>query len=106
MAKITYIHQTAKMTDVEFVDLVRAICADSANVKFSRHAIDRMREREITRKQVLSTLRSGHLTEPVHLSIQGDWKGTFSHTTAGDRINVAATIKKVGKMIVLVITTF
>lgn len=46
-------------------DLVRRLAADSSNVKWSRHALERMEEREITDKMALEVLREGMLKGDV-----------------------------------------
>jgi hypothetical protein len=42
-------------------DLVHRLAKDSANIKWSKHALDRMTERSITDQMAIEVLRSGSL---------------------------------------------
>jgi hypothetical protein len=37
--------------------------------------------------------KRGHISEPAHLTIQGDWKATLEHQCAGDVVKVAVAIE-------------
>lgn len=83
-----------QLNDANFIKKVRAIAKDSHRVVITRHAKQRMRQRRINDRQVLECLRKGHIAEPAHLTIQGDWKATLEQQCAGDVIRVAVAIER------------
>lgn len=83
-----------KLNDANMLRLIREIAADSGNVFITPHAKSRMKERHITRTQVLECLRRGVIAEPAHENVQGNWKCTLRHIHAGDMVRVAAAIEK------------
>ncbi|ANE54454.1 hypothetical protein AYM39_04120 [Methylomonas sp. DH-1] len=89
MAVIKYLN----MTDSDALKILRECAADDGRVFFSRHAIDRMMERKITRPQVLSCLEKGKITESPCRDPKGDWRCTLEHYTAGSVVTVAVAIK-------------
>jgi len=74
--------------------LVRDIAQHSENIYLSNHARIRMRERGITRAQVEYCLRNGHLDEPAHKNIRGNWQCRLQCVHAGDWIRVAVALEK------------
>ncbi|TXT26825.1 MAG: hypothetical protein FD134_352 [Gallionellaceae bacterium] len=52
-----------------------------------------MAQRKINLRQVLECLRIGKISEPAHLTTQGDWKATLEHLYAGDLVKVAVAIE-------------
>ena len=96
-----------RLNDANAIRIVRSLAAKSSDVYLLQHARERMRQRGITLKQVLSCLRSGFISECAHVDIKGDWRFTMRHIIAGDDINVAVALKQKaeGKM-VAVITVF
>ncbi|QWT18761.1 DUF4258 domain-containing protein [Bacillus sp. NP157] len=52
----------------------------------TRHAEQRMVEREITLKQLLTCLRRGDLAESPRLDEHGNWKLVVEAYTAGDHL--------------------
>jgi hypothetical protein len=60
---------------------------------FSPHAEIQMRKRKIGRRQVLETLGSGTISEPLHQDIHGEWKCNISWRHAGLHVTVAAAFK-------------
>ena len=81
------------MTNPVALRIIREAASDSARVFFTEHANKRMRERLITRTQVLECLRKGKITEPPHIDIKGDWKCNVSWLHAGDNITAAVGFK-------------
>ena len=106
MSKITPLFPDQDMTDMTFVKMVHEIAKNSVNVKLTRHAIERMEERSITRGQVVETLKKGFLSEPASKDVHGDWIAPVSYSVAGDRITVIAKLKKKRNQFILVITTY
>lgn len=86
--------QPLQLSDVGFLRKLRSIAADSARVVLTTHAKARMRQRRINLKQVLHCLQKGHIVEPAHLTIHGDWKATLEHQCAGDLVRVAVAIER------------
>ena len=88
----------------QFNELAR----DSANVFFTTHAEKRMRQRNITRTEVLRCLRAGHIVEGPSLSLKGNWEVKMQVASAGARISTVAALEydeTSGKYLV-VITVF
>lgn len=69
-----------------FRDLVRRLAADTANIKWSQHALDRMDERGITDKTVLDVLRLGDVRGSLEAGRSaGEWKGKMVRQVNGRR---------------------
>lgn len=84
-----------KLSDASFLKRLRAIIArESQRVILTLHAKRRMAQRKINMRQVLECLRKGRISEPAHLTIQGDWKATLEHLYAGDLVKVAVAIEQ------------
>ncbi|MDH5731056.1 MAG: DUF4258 domain-containing protein [Gammaproteobacteria bacterium] len=83
------------------------ICKDkSKKVFFTDHALERMRQRKLTRSQVERCIRTGALIEGPSIGSKGEWECKFELFTAGDKIAVVVGLlyEDPGKRI-LVITT-
>lgn len=83
-----------QLSDAGFLKRLHAIAKDSNRVVLTNHAKQRMRQRRINQRQLLECLRKGRISEPAHLTIQGDWKATLEHQYAGDVVRVAVAIEK------------
>ncbi|ALM86998.1 DUF4258 domain-containing protein [Bordetella sp. N] len=83
-----------RLSGHQFLRIVRGLATDTVNVKFSGHALDRMRERGYTTTQVYACIRKGSLYEPVHQDIRGDYKCTLRHICSGDEVKVAIALKR------------
>lgn len=81
------------MTDFDALKILRECVADDGRVFFSKHAIERMIQRKITRPQVLLCLEKGKITESPCRDPKGDWRCTIEHYTAGCIVTVAVAIK-------------
>lgn len=93
------------LNDANFLKRLRNVAADSARVKLTVHARERMRTRHITLPQVLDCLRRGRIDEPAALTVLGDWKATLCHQYAGDVVRVAVALcKTAGDDFAVVIT--
>jgi len=67
-------------------DLVRRLAQDSASIRWSRHALERMEQRGITDLVAVDVLRLGELKgaiEPGQSS--GEWKVKMVHVVKGRR---------------------
>ncbi|MGH8189846.1 MAG: DUF4258 domain-containing protein [Rhodanobacteraceae bacterium] len=72
--------------------IVRRIAQDSARVFIVKHAIARMRTRSIQRDQVLEGLKRGTIHEGPALDIKGRWRFTMHHYSAGDELDIVASL--------------
>lgn len=61
------------LSPVRARDLLRESAKDSARVFFTQHAEVRMRERGITRTQVLRCLAHGRVVEGPSRDVKGNW---------------------------------
>lgn len=86
---------TLKLSDPAFLRRVHGIVVDSSRMVITAHAKSRMIARRVSDAQVLQCLRKGHIVEPAHVSIDGDWKATVEHRWAGDMVKVAVEIQKI-----------
>lgn len=85
--------------------ILREAAEEPARVFFTVHVEKRMKERRITRVQVLRCLRNGTITEaPAWSSTKGTWELRVEYVTAGDQVRVVAAIDP--EEMVIVVTTF
>ncbi len=95
------------MTPEQFLQEVRDRAAFGHMVKTSTHAIEKMRERNLTSRMVLNVLRRA---DELHDGIQwnndyGNWQGKIVGTTAGTRLAIVCGISD-GDLYVSVVTTY
>jgi hypothetical protein len=83
-----------RFNDVSLLRKLREVAQDSGQVFFTPHAKARMKQRRITRPQVLACLRQGSIDEPAHQNIRGNWQCTVRHVHAGDLVRVAAVLER------------
>lgn len=70
----------------QILDIVRGAAADSANVKFGNHALDRMEERGITTLDALRVLRDGEIKGSIEPGKNhGEWKCKIAKMMKGSR---------------------
>jgi hypothetical protein len=81
-----------KLSDSSAKRMLAEIAADSAQVKFTEHALEQMRKRRITPKQVVDCLLRATVTESPVLDQHGNWKLTVERGACGARIGVAVAI--------------
>ena len=89
MSKISCI----KPTDRQAIEWVKEAGSQKRRLVFTEHAELRMKERRIGRRQVLETLQNGHISEPLHQDIRGDWRCNVSWFYAGVRLTVGVIFK-------------
>ena len=84
------------------LDMVRGAAADSANVKFGNHALDRMEERGITTLDALRVLRAGDIKGTVEPGKNtGEWKCKIAKTMKGSReIGVVTLVLSANRLFV------
>ncbi|RIY03485.1 DUF4258 domain-containing protein [Aureimonas flava] len=79
---------------------VRQLAANSENVRWSQHALDRMAERDITIRQALYVLREGDVVGPIELGkYPGELKAKFIRNMRGRRdVGVVVLLVKNGRL--------
>lgn len=92
--------RSAGMSRAEALRIIRQAAADSARVFFTRHAEARLRERKITRGQVLECLLRGAVVEGPAPSLRGGSECTMERMVAGDRVKVAIVIDDDGDLVI------
>lgn len=92
-----------KMTARLALRMIREAATDSARVYLSGHAEKRMRQRRITRVQVLECLRRGQITEGPVLDIKGNWTCRVERLVAGDQVKVAVAIERRSNLTVITV---
>lgn len=80
------------MTPHQAQDILKALASDGSKIFFTRHAEQRMIERQITRTQVLRCLASGYFEEQPARSPQGSWVMRVRNYTAGEYVSVAVAL--------------
>jgi hypothetical protein len=81
--------------------IVRAAAAESGRVFFTVHAEQRMRERRITRRQVLACLERGAIHQGPAPDIKGNWTLTMERTAARERVRVVLAIAPPSDVIIV-----
>ncbi|WP_145518348.1 DUF4258 domain-containing protein [Yersinia mollaretii] len=68
----------------------------TGRIRMSTHAKQRMSERGVTLRQILSIFASKHsrFTEAPHQTAAGDWKFNLQGIAAGDVIEVVTVLKR------------
>lgn len=103
MDKVTELH----MTTARALEIVQEIATNNTiKVVLTNHAKRRMRERKITRKDVLCCLRHGKIISGPVRSEEGNWEIKMSSLEAGEKVNVVAALDRDyrGGLIVVVTT--
>lgn len=83
-------------TRKELVDRVRelAVPGDTSKINFRiTHLQERMRQRGVTMRQILETLRHGECVSGPKLDDHGDWRIKLSAMVAGRRIQVWVAVR-------------
>ena len=80
--------------------------AEKSTLFFTKHALQRMREREITPVQVVRVIKQRNAVEGPYQDIKGRWKCRFEGYDAGDGIAVSLGYYIHKGIRVTVITTF
>ncbi len=74
--------------------LLTEIANESSKVFFTDHAEKRMKQRKITRMQVIRCLQHGRFSEGPYLDIKGNWKFNIGTFSAGEHLTVVAAFEK------------
>lgn len=81
------------LTDKDAQEFLKKCAKEQHLVFLSRHARERMAQRNITRKQIMICLEKGRVTESPYRDVKGDWRCAMEHYTSGIVVNVAVAIK-------------
>ena len=76
----------------EAAQRVRGLAGDTSNLNWTEHACQRMEEREITTRQVLSTLRLGQADGDPIADQDGGWKLAMVKRSAGRSVRVVVAL--------------
>lgn len=71
---------------------VRELAQETSNLSWTEHACQRMEEREITTRQVLSTLRLGQADGDPTADQDGGWKIVMAKRSAGQFVRVVVAL--------------
>jgi hypothetical protein len=98
LAAVVALRLTARVAEQR----IRIAAVESGNVKWSRHALDRMVERDFVDADVLRTLRSGTIAgDPEEAEGDGEWKCKMINSIRGGRdAGVVVVILRDGKLFV------
>ncbi len=91
------------MTGSLALKLIRDAAAESGRVYFTDHAEQRMRQRRITRPQVIECMLKGRLTEGPAPDLHGNWTCRLERRVAGDAIGVAVAIQREASLVVITV---
>jgi|ERR1700691_5469325 uncharacterized protein DUF4258 len=81
---------------------IRDISWESGSVIFTRHAEERMEQRDISRPQVLEALRSGYVDDPPTEEFAGEWKCKVTSNLRGRTIGVVTVIVEARSQLIIV----
>ncbi|MDQ7015577.1 MAG: DUF4258 domain-containing protein [Gammaproteobacteria bacterium] len=96
------------LTERKALEIVRDIAEhNTARVATTNHAKQRMRERGITRLDILRCLMHGKIIEGPYRSARGNWEFKMCSLESGERVQVVAALENDGNgNLVIIITTF
>jgi hypothetical protein len=89
------------MSAAAMLKRIRELAEDTDNIALTRHAIERMAERQITRPMIVRVLRIGVIVEGPTQDIRGDWQCTMRRFGAGQELHVSLVTR--GKIVVITV---
>lgn len=96
--KLEAFRLTARVAQTRIRELASA---DSNNVIFGHHALERMEERDISTNDALLVLQSGHIADEPELTEYGEWKCKMTKPIRGGReAGVVTVIMHNGKLFI------
>jgi hypothetical protein len=81
-----------QLTTASALRIVQRLAKKSSAVAFTTHASSRMRQRKVTRLQVLECLLKGHIVEGPAPGIKGNWELKMRRAVYGDDIEVVVAL--------------
>lgn len=82
-----------KMNDVDALKILHECRLNDSKIFISAHARERMTERGITFKQILTCIEKGVISESPYRDVKGDWRCNVEHYTSGNVVTVAIAFK-------------
>ncbi|MEM6649324.1 MAG: DUF4258 domain-containing protein [Pseudomonadota bacterium] len=83
---------------------VREITQNSSCVLFTSHALERMKQRDVTTRHVMNVLRKGHIyDDPIWNNKHQNWSVNILQRTAGAEIEIVAAIDWPSKLMVVTV---
>lgn len=82
---------------------VNVLAEDSHNIIITNHARERMEQRNITRRHVVTCLRKGRVAETPYKSVKGDWRCSVVRTVSGMDVSVQIAIDFKEQLIVVTV---
>lgn len=108
MAKVVPFRQGLKRSDrLTLHDariLIRRLAQGSKNVFVVSHGRKRMGERGISRRQIMTCLQKGAITEGPSRNTHGNWQVNVSRLAAGEEITCVVAIEH--EQTLIVVTAF
>jgi hypothetical protein len=92
-----------KLSKHEALMLVRRVAQDSKNVFVSPHARGRQKKHGITRRQLMTCLAKGVITEGPFLNKYGNWQVNVSRLAAGEQITCTVAIEWQDQLVVVTV---
>ncbi len=83
--------------------LVKALAQDSKNVFVVAHAKQAQSKRKISRRQIMTCLQKGRVTEGPFRNIHGNWQVNVSRFAAGEEITCVVAIELDRQLIVITV---
>ncbi len=93
-----------RLTAAKAQERIQAAAQDSANVVITFHAQQRLEQRGLTSRDLMTILTGGHVDDPPEQIDAHDWKCKISRTMAGGRTAGAITvILSSGRLVVVTV---
>jgi hypothetical protein len=83
--------------------MVRTLAQDSKCVLILHHAKKRQEKWGISRRQIMTCLRKGRITEGPFVNIHGNWQVNVSRTAAGEEVTCVVAIEWDRRLIVVTV---
>lgn len=71
---------------------VSELAKETFNIHWTKHALERMEEREVTMRQALSTLRLGNIEGNPEPDKDGSWKLVLARRSAGTPVKLVVAL--------------
>ena len=95
----------AVLTDKKAQEIIRRLAMEGNNIRWSKHARERMKQRGVTTLQVINCLLKGTIIEPVSYSYSngGGYVTKIRRVTAGELVEVALCLKLEGYLLIITV---
>jgi hypothetical protein len=107
MAKVVQLRPTdrvpEKLSAHEARAIVRRVAQDSKNVFVSPHAKKRQEKYGISRRQIMTCLERGVITEGPFVNKYGNWQVNVSRLAAGEQITCTVAIEWQTQLVVVTV---